>query len=119
MEFFEKALKIQTEMFGTANPDIAFTLCNIGDAYSESGKMAEAVDAYKKALDIRMKMLHANHVLIAENRLILADILEKGGDFKSAGQYCNAALPIIVKNFGANSERALELEKRISKLGGK
>ena len=52
---FQKALEIQTRVFGSEHPDVAASIKNIGIVYHNKGDRAAATEMYTKAYHIFLK----------------------------------------------------------------
>ena len=50
-------LKIQLKVLGPEHPDVAESYNHLGFVYKSQGKQEEALGAFSKALEIRLKVL--------------------------------------------------------------
>jgi tetratricopeptide (TPR) repeat protein len=53
----QKALEIQTRVFGSDHLDVAKSYNNIGTVYNRQGKYEEALEYYQKDLDITVRLV--------------------------------------------------------------
>src|SRR5260370_15520415 len=58
---FQRALKIDKQVYGKDHPDIASDLNNLAGLYHDQGKYEQAEPLYQRALAIREKLLGADH----------------------------------------------------------
>ena len=53
---FQKALVIQTRVFGSEHLDVAASLNNLGSVYFSLGQYEQALEYYQKSLDTRIRV---------------------------------------------------------------
>ncbi|MCH7928709.1 MAG: CHAT domain-containing protein [Candidatus Dadabacteria bacterium] len=61
LEFFNKALDIDLEIFGDKHPNVSTTYNNIGLAWNNLGDSKKAIEFYNKALDIDLEIFGDKH----------------------------------------------------------
>ena len=58
---FQRALEIQTRVFGSQHLDVAASCQNIAVVYLKQGKRAQAIEMATKAYGIKLKVLGPDH----------------------------------------------------------
>jgi tetratricopeptide (TPR) repeat protein len=94
LEWAEKALAINEDMFGCEHPDTAVSYNNLAFLYEKMGDYAEALLLHEKALGIRERILGKEHLDTATSYNNLALLYEKMGDYAEVLSLCKKALGI-------------------------
>ena len=81
MDFYNKALQIDLEVFGDNHPDVAIDYNNLGMAYRDVGDKQKAVHYLKQALTIMNTVYGPDHpsVKIFQNNI---NSIKDGGQSK-------------------------------------
>lgn len=111
IEQLKAAEAVQRSFFGTAHPDLAFTLSNLGRAYRMQGKSQEAKRILDEALAIQETTLGKNSLAAAVTRMELAD-LAPGNAVETEAVYRNALAVedrLIAKDSALRMRTAREL----------
>ncbi|MBF0556254.1 MAG: tetratricopeptide repeat protein [Nitrospirae bacterium] len=61
LEYYEKALKIDLNVYGENHPNVATEYNNMGNAWDIIGESKKALEYYEKALEILQKFYDDNH----------------------------------------------------------
>ena len=61
IDYYEKALSIDRELFGEKHPSVATDLSNLGSAWAYLGDPGKAIDNMQKAYDIFQEILGDQH----------------------------------------------------------
>ena len=69
---FQKALEIQTRVFGSDHPDVADSKENIGLVFQKMTKKSEARQMFTEAAGIRRKVFGADHPLTKKSERLAA-----------------------------------------------
>ena len=69
---FQKALEIQTRVFGSDHPDVADSKENIGLVFQKMTKKSEARQMFTEAAGIRRKVFGADHPLTKKSEHLAA-----------------------------------------------
>jgi tetratricopeptide (TPR) repeat protein len=82
VDYYEKALSIDLNVFGDNHPNVATRYNNLGSAWSDLGDARKAVDYYEKALTIFMTIYGSEHpstkTVKSNMDMALQDITGKG-----------------------------------------
>ncbi len=81
-------------MFTADNPSIANTLNVIGDVQRDQGRFAEAEATYRRALDLRERVLGPSATGVAETLTNYAELLRKMGRTTEADRMAARAAAI-------------------------
>jgi tetratricopeptide (TPR) repeat protein len=81
---FQKALEIQTRVFGSDHPDVAGSYSNIGVVYREKGDLENALVQHQKALEIQTRVFGSDHLDVAKTRENMAIIYDQQGHYDQA-----------------------------------
>jgi len=96
----ERALVIREKVLGSAHPDTAMSLNDLGFLIERQGYFAEARPFYERALAINEKALGPEHPATAGNIHNLARLLHQQGDFLRARSLQERALAIGERALG-------------------
>ena len=69
---YQKALEIQTRVFGSDHPDVADSKENIGLVFQKMTKKSEARQMFTEAAGIRRKVFGADHPLTKKSEYLAA-----------------------------------------------
>ena len=61
IEFYQKSLAIDMELYGREHPNIAISYNNIGEVYHNKREYNKAIDYYQQSLIISKKFLPSTH----------------------------------------------------------
>lgn len=100
IDYYQKALDIDLNVFGAEYPNTAIDYNNLGLAWDSKGQYDKAIEYYQKALDINLKAFGAEHPKVATGYNNLGSAYYQKGDYKTALEYFEAALPIRRKFLG-------------------
>lgn len=107
LEYFYKALEIETKILDQFDIRIANTYSNIGLAYSDMGEFQKALEFHNKALDIKIKTLGRNNKSTAISYGNIGCIYSSLNDYLRALQYLTRALNIMKQKLGNHPDCAL------------
>jgi tetratricopeptide (TPR) repeat protein len=79
-----EVLATVTHLRGSAHPDVASALCNLGEVLQNQGKLPEAENVDRQALTMRKKLLGTEHPDVAISLENLAQVLGLQGKLKEA-----------------------------------
>lgn len=97
----------------------AATLMELGGAYRRAGRMAEAHQAYVRALEMQEESLGPDHVELASVYHSLAELELAWGRFVTGEPYARRALEIRERAAGiTEDERAEDIELLAALLAG-
>ena len=102
LDYFEKALKIRTELLGENHPDTATSWNNIGGAYAALGDHKKELDCFEKALKIQTRILGENHPDTTRSLSNVGSAYGDLGDHKKQLDYHEKALKIRTELLGEN-----------------
>ncbi|WP_420266518.1 tetratricopeptide repeat protein [Candidatus Magnetominusculus dajiuhuensis] len=102
MDYFERALKIDVDMYGEEHQSVAEDYNNIGLAWINIGESKKAIEYYEKALKIALKVYGANHPNIASTYNNVGSVWDGMGNSKKAIECLEKALEIYLKVYGEN-----------------
>ena len=100
IEYFERGLAIELELYGDKHPNVTSSYNNIGEIYRQQGEYAKAIEYHEKALAIRLETLGPKHpnVAISYSNLGLTHDLQ--GEYTKAIDYYEKALAIDLEAHG-------------------
>jgi CHAT domain-containing protein len=110
-ELYKSVLAISEQALGMSHLDVAWTLNNLGNVYTEQGKYREAEGFFKRALAIREMALGTNHFDTAWTRNDLALSLAKAGNIKNALEYARKSTTTLIAHAATetpNNQRELD-----------
>ncbi|MBF0556255.1 MAG: tetratricopeptide repeat protein [Nitrospirae bacterium] len=102
MDYYEKALNIDIDMYGEEHPSAADDYNNIGLAWNNMGESKKALEYYEKALKIDLKIYGENHPNVAIGYNNIGSAWYSMGESKKALEYYEKALKIDLKIYGEN-----------------
>lgn len=94
LEYYEKALAIQKEIYPEKHPVIANTLSNISSSYMALSRMSEALSYKTKALEIYAAVYGEIHPQVAAQYGDIAKILLEAGRYDKALTFANKSWEI-------------------------
>lgn len=100
--YYEKALKLGEELWGTNDPRLAAEYNNLGNIWDEQGDYDKALAYYKKSLDFDLERYGANHPNTAIDYGHIGSIWEARGAPEKALFYYEQALQILLDNLTEN-----------------
>lgn len=103
VEYYQKALKIQLEIYGDNNP-LVKTICNnIGVFYAGKGDYLKAIEYLQKALKIEIEIFGDKHTNVAFQYSELGMTYSLQGDRQNALDSFQKALKIQLNYWGENN----------------
>lgn len=81
--------------------------------YNRQGKYKEAEELYKKALDIRVRVLGGNHPATASSYNNLGVLYDEQGKYKEAEELYKKALTIRARTLGEDHPETAAIRNRI------
>ena len=100
LEYAERALAIQLELFGEKHPNTALSLNNVGLGYGALGAHKLALEYAERALAIRLDLFGEKHPDTAHSLSSVGHTYGALGDHKRALEYEEKALAIRREIFG-------------------
>ncbi|XP_046849794.1 uncharacterized protein LOC124443338 [Xenia sp. Carnegie-2017] len=100
--FYERAIKIQTKIFGPHYVDIATTCSNLGWVYFSEKLYEKAQRLYERALDIQTKVFGYSHGNTATTYNNLGSVHLAMGEYAKAKESIEQAVEIQTKAFGSD-----------------
>lgn len=100
IENFNKALKLQTDIFGTGQHHEALILMGLGNVYIKLGENDKAIDCYNKGLAIQKQLFGENHPDVARVYNNLGGAFHSKKDYERAIEYHTKSLFIRKQFFG-------------------
>jgi tetratricopeptide (TPR) repeat protein len=100
VDYFEKALEIDREVYGEKHPDVATMLSNLGLAWDSLGDSKKAIEYFEKALKIDREVYGEKHPDVATRLNNLGGAWKSLGDYKKAIDYFEKALKIDREVYG-------------------
>jgi WD40 repeat protein len=97
LEYYERALKININLYGLNHPNVAIGFMNIGSVLAVLGNVNLALKYYKKVMKIykdSYELIHPNVVLCCYS---LASIFEEFNDFEKASEFHDLSIVIHSK----------------------
>lgn len=111
-----QVLAIHQPEQGTAHPDTAHSLNNLGNLYWSQGKYSEAELLYQQALAIRGQVLGSTHPDVAQTLNNLGDLYWIQGQSSRAEPYYKQALAIREQVLGQTHPDIAQSFDRLAKL---
>lgn len=102
LEYYNKDLEIQKEVFGEKHNDTAGSYTGIGLVYKDLGDYDEALKLYNKALEINKVVLGENHPDTAASYNNIGIVYDELGDYDKALEYYFKGLEIKKNVLGEN-----------------
>ncbi len=100
LENFQKALAIQTKLFGTKHKDVADSFNNIAMAFKASGKYGEAYEYYQKAHAAFVELYGDKHSKVAQVLSNLGSLFFSQNKLTEAQDYYGKAFTILTAELG-------------------
>ena len=94
LKYYNKALKIDKEVFGEEHPYTAMSYLNIGGTYYKLGEYNDALKHYNKALKIKKEVFGQKHISTASCYLNMGMVYDDLGEYYNALKYHNKAIEI-------------------------
>merc|ERR1711862_803414 len=82
LNVFEEKIREQKLSLGDSNLDLATTYSNIGEVHYVRGEAIEAIDAYKKALQITKDSYGSAHISVASMLVTTGKIFQEIGVYE-------------------------------------
>lgn len=102
IEFCDKSLQIQLQIYGPLHPHCAKSLNNLGNIYALMGQYENAVNQLDRALRVRLKLYGECHIDTANSYNNLGLAYKSLKDTRKAMLYYEKTLRIMVKLLGSN-----------------
>ncbi|MBA3238137.1 MAG: tetratricopeptide repeat protein [Parachlamydiaceae bacterium] len=113
LEFHQKTLKIQIQIYGENHSNVAASYNNIGNDYNSLEDYEKALEPHQKALKIRLKVFGDKHPdVVASYNNIGADYRNRG-DFNTALESFKKALKIGRDVLGDNHLKVAAIQNNI------
>jgi len=113
MNYLLVSLYKKKNYYGYNHPEVAKTLCQLGNCYKEMNRYDESLVALQEALKIFKKFYGEVHPIIARTNLELARLYESGLDILLSREYYDKAINMVYQLFEGNhpfhGEYSLEL----------
>ena len=103
MEYFAKALAIDTALYGINHPDVSMVYMNIANLYAEVWETKKASEYYVRCLEIEKKLFGEKHPRIARIYNNMASNALLAGEFDNMIDYSFKAIDIIKQFFGEDN----------------
>jgi len=116
IEAFQCALKLYSKAVEQSHPDVAGTLINLGNIYSQQEKFAEALFCFERAQKIYDKHLPVNHPNVAILLNNIANLCFQQQRFQLALDTYEQALQINQRFLPNNHPTLLKNRENISKV---
>ena len=104
------------QVFHEGHPLIAFINSSIGLVYNRMGKFENAINEYKKCLDIYNQLLPADHPDIGEILAHLSRTYENLGDYENSLIYLNQCLIISKQILPEDHANLIKLKEDIKRI---
>jgi CHAT domain-containing protein/Tfp pilus assembly protein PilF len=109
-QFAQRALEIRERLLGTEHPDVAESVENLADIYSDKGEYASAEPLYLRALAICEKSLGEDHPRTSQSLNNLAFLYDYQRKYREAEALYQRSLNICEKALGKDHlETAIRL----------
>ena len=102
LEYYQKALRIQSQILGDNHSDVATSYNNIGYEYSKQGNSDKALEYLQRALNIQLKVLGEKHPSVAISYNNIGAEYSNQGHREKAIEYYEKALNIQLQILGDN-----------------
>ena len=103
-------------MLGSEHPDVASYLNNLAWLYSNQGKYQEAEPLFKRALEIKEKVLGSEHPDVAKSLNNLAGLYSNQSEYLKAKPLYIKAIHIAEKTLGPNHPNVLKYLENCANL---
>ena len=114
-KMFEEALTIYEKEYGPKHEEVARVLNNFAFVHLGSGKLAEAEELFRRALDIN-RAINPEGPAVALNLANLASLTKQQGPHDDALEMCKEALRIRKRLFGEEHPLTIETLARVGGL---
>ena len=102
-KYYERALKIDEQVYGPDHPDVARDVNNLGSVLQDLGEFQEARKCYERALKIDEQVYGPDHPKVAIRVNNLGSVLQDLGEFQEARKCYERALKIDEQVYGPGS----------------
>jgi tetratricopeptide (TPR) repeat protein len=117
IDYFRRALNIETREFGVEHINTANTLNNLGAAYGRVGKFDEAISRCRTALEITVRYNGPGHVDVATAHHNLGMMKLSQGFVKEAKKHFKESHQIFVASFGGQHPKSCRERKLVRTVG--
>jgi tetratricopeptide (TPR) repeat protein len=119
IEFYERALRIQTATLGEMHASTAATITSMGASYSEKGQHDRAIELYERALRIRTATLGEMHADTAGTISSMGASYSKKGQDDRAIELTERALRICHQALGPHHPQTQKTEQNLANARSK
>jgi CHAT domain-containing protein len=98
----QRALAIREQLLSANHPDVATSLNNLAELYSDMGNYSEAEPLYQRSLAIREQALGRDHPHVAQSLNNLAELYRAMGNYSEAEPLYQRSLAIREQVFGSD-----------------
>lgn len=116
MDYYERALKIDIDLYGEEHSSVAEDYINIGRALVNIGESRKALYYFEKALNINLKVYGENHPVVAKTYNNIGSAWDRLGQSKKAQLYLEQALEISLKFYGDNHPDIILFKNNLASL---
>ncbi|XP_078603945.1 uncharacterized protein LOC144877773 [Branchiostoma floridae x Branchiostoma japonicum] len=103
ISYFEEALDMYREIYGTPHSDISIALSSLGLAYRDIGDHGQSLKYFKETMEMDKKVHSSLHRDIATSRHNAGLALHQGGCYEEAISFFEDALRMRKSLFGQNT----------------
>lgn len=101
-----QAFKLQTEVLGQNDPQVATTLHNVATSYYRAGRYDEAIQRYRQVLKYSSQQENSHHPLTFDALVGIGMTLAKTGEWDQALSVYDAALQIPMRDSRQRAKKA-------------
>jgi len=101
-----QAFKLQTEVLGQNDPQVATTLHNVATSYYRAGRYDEAIRRYRQVLKYSSQQENSHHPLTFDALVGIGMTLAKTGEWDQALSVYDAALQIPMRDSRQQAKKA-------------
>ncbi|MBF0457053.1 MAG: tetratricopeptide repeat protein [Nitrospirae bacterium] len=102
MDYYERALKIDIDLYGEEHQAVAEDYNNIGLAWSTFGESKKAIEYFEKALEIDLNIYGENHPSVIGTYNNIGAMWNYLGESKKALEYFEKVLNVSFNVYGEN-----------------
>ncbi len=113
IEYYEKALKIDIEVYGDKHPNVATRYNNIGAAWIKLGDSKKAIDYFETALKIGLAVYGDKHPDVAASYYNIGSALVSLEEYKKAIEYYEKSLQIGLEAYGVRHPNVARIYNNI------
>ncbi len=103
----QEALKLVTDRYSAAHPDVAPILKNIGNVHLEAGRFDEAMKFYNQTLEVQRAAFGADSLEVASTGSNVGGTLLRQGKFTEAEPFLRGSLKIATDKLGEDNPARL------------